>query len=253
MNTPIPELGTLPSRNPEPVLKLSRPASLTIHSRRIPTATVFKTFGKWLTTPFGLLATIYGLNVIAWGGMLFLLLCNANPVMCWTPDGRGGKYYGCKDYDSPRRRWIEYDSQILNALFCVTGLGMIPCRFRDLYYLLSFRLINQRKYGRERKMRGLRRLAGHHCGWFRLPGSQGLSRITAAEYDRSLAGGPLLQLDGHAEEVHQDLRLPLPADKKSADPVTGVRAPDTALWKMDLFIWAQVWSTFFQVCLCGLM
>jgi MFS family permease len=32
-----------------------------------------------------------------------------------------------------RKVWIEIDSQILNALFCVTGLGLIPWRVRDLY------------------------------------------------------------------------------------------------------------------------
>lgn len=34
-------------------------------------------FWKYFTTPVGFLVTIYGLNIVAWGGMLFLLLCNA--------------------------------------------------------------------------------------------------------------------------------------------------------------------------------
>lgn len=34
-------------------------------------------FWKFFKTPFGFCATIYGLNIVAWGGMLFLLLCNA--------------------------------------------------------------------------------------------------------------------------------------------------------------------------------
>jgi hypothetical protein len=34
-------------------------------------------FWKFFTTPFGFCLTIYGLNIVAWGGMLFLLLCNA--------------------------------------------------------------------------------------------------------------------------------------------------------------------------------
>jgi hypothetical protein len=34
-------------------------------------------FWKYVTTPLGFAVTIYGLNVVAWGGMLFLLLCNA--------------------------------------------------------------------------------------------------------------------------------------------------------------------------------
>lgn len=34
-------------------------------------------FWKFSATPFGFCLTIYGLNIVAWGGMLFLLLCNA--------------------------------------------------------------------------------------------------------------------------------------------------------------------------------
>lgn len=35
------------------------------------------TFWNYFITPVGFLVTLYGLNVVAWGGMLFLLLCNA--------------------------------------------------------------------------------------------------------------------------------------------------------------------------------
>lgn len=62
---------------------------------------------------------IYALNIVAWGGMLFLILIGAaNQTM---PD------------EYTRKVWIEIDSQILNALFCVTGIGLIPWRLRDLY------------------------------------------------------------------------------------------------------------------------
>ena len=66
------------------------------------------------------------LNVVAWGGMLFLLLVEAAPAMC-NPT--------CNDLYSARRIWIEIDSQILNALFCVTGLGLLPWRLRDGWLL----------------------------------------------------------------------------------------------------------------------
>lgn len=85
-----------------------------------------RSFAKWVLTIPGFLITVYGLNVVAWGGMLFLLLCNAAPAMCRPT---------CNDINSPRRIWIEIDSQILNALFCVTGFGLAPWRFRDLYWL----------------------------------------------------------------------------------------------------------------------
>lgn len=38
-------------------------------------------FWNYFTTPLGFLVTIYGLNIVAWGGMLFLLLCNAGMFM----------------------------------------------------------------------------------------------------------------------------------------------------------------------------
>lgn len=75
-----------------------------------------KAFWKFTWTPLGFFVVLYGLFVVAFGGMLFLLLCNAAPAMC-KPD--------CNDINSPRRIWVEYDSQIVNALFCVTGFGKI--------------------------------------------------------------------------------------------------------------------------------
>lgn len=92
------------------------------------------------------------LNIVAWGGMLFLLLINAAPAMCKP---------SCNAINSPRRIWIEIDSQILNALFCVTGFGLIPWRFRDLYFLLKWRVAGQKA--------ALVRLAKIHDGWFRIP------------------------------------------------------------------------------------
>jgi len=88
-------------------------------------------FWAFYNTGFGFFLTIYSLNVVAWGGMLFLLLCNAAPAMC-VPS--------CNDIDSPRRVWIETDSQILNALFCVTGFGLAPWSIRDLVLLLKYRM-----------------------------------------------------------------------------------------------------------------
>ena len=75
-----------------------------------------KAFWRFTWTPLGFFVVLYGLLVVAFGGMLFLLLCNAAPAMC-NPD--------CNDINSPRRIWVEYDSQIVNALFCVTGFGKI--------------------------------------------------------------------------------------------------------------------------------
>ncbi|KAL2813959.1 hypothetical protein BJX63DRAFT_420967 [Aspergillus granulosus] len=113
-------------------------------------------FTRWVLTPLGFLITIYGLNIIAWGGMLFLLLCNAAPQMC-QPD--------CDSPNSARRIWIEIDSQILNALFCVTGFGLAPWRVRDLYLWGCWRCNWCLARGKGVGGRGLNRLAKIHANW----------------------------------------------------------------------------------------
>ncbi|KAB5570523.1 hypothetical protein GE09DRAFT_1103622 [Coniochaeta sp. 2T2.1] len=176
---------------------------------------------KFTTTFWGFFWVLYGLNVVAWGGMLFLLLCNAAPAMC---------HPSCNDIDSPRRKWIETDSQILNGLFCVTGFGLAPWRFRDWYYLLKFRILKQEE--------ALRRLAGLKRDWFRLEGSQ------------------VLPIDVGPDNIPEDVPLsavPYPIEKIPDAPLTGVRAPPTAVWKMDFFIWTMVGNTFLQAVLSGFM
>ncbi|KAM0719658.1 hypothetical protein Q7P37_003789 [Cladosporium fusiforme] len=218
-----------------------------------------RAFWKWFCTPFGFLVTIYALNVVAWGGMLFLLLCKAAPAMCWALDDQEGWIRDCDHLYSARRIWMEIDSQILNALFCVTAFGLIPWRFRDLYYLLRWRLLPQRMYGRHQKLYGLRTLGGIYVGWARLPGSDTLDSLTLEEYNAATfpSGTPeLTKLEFNLPSVKAnalDPRVPWQLYKTPTPPPTGVRAPPTALWKIDLFVWCNVWNTFFQVCLCGFM
>lgn len=182
-----------------------------------------RAFWKWFLTPSGFLITLYGLNVVAWGGMLFLLLCNAAPAMC-VPT--------CNDINSPRRKWIEWDSQILNALFCVTGFGLAPWRFRDLYWWAWWRLGRHE----EQRLTGIRRLAGIHSGWFRLSGSDCLDQA-----DSSSAFDP------------NNPAVPIPISKIPDPPATGVRAPPTNGWKMDFVVWMNANNTFLQCVLCGFM
>ena len=181
-----------------------------------------KAFSKWVITIPGFLITLYGLNVVAWGGMLFLLLCNAAPAMCKPT---------CNDIQSPRRKWIEIDSQVLNALFCVTGFGLAPWRFRDLYWWGWWRL-----GGSKRTETGIRRLAGIHRGWFRLPGSDRLPELADA-----------------SSVSPEDSAVPIPHSKIPDPPPTGVRAPATRGWKMDFVVWMNVWNTLFQIVLCFYM
>ncbi|KAH6849807.1 hypothetical protein B0I37DRAFT_97343 [Chaetomium sp. MPI-CAGE-AT-0009] len=178
-------------------------------------------FWKFFTTPMGFFWTIYGLNVVAWGGMIFLLLCNAAPAMC---------YPTCDHIDSPRRKWIEWDAQILTALFCVTAFGLAPWRFRDLYYLLKYRVL--------RKPEGLRQLAGIHNSWLRLPGTEDLP------------------VDIGPDNITADVPLscvPIPEEKMPRAPLTGTRAPATKMWKVEFVIWSMVGNTFAQCGLCGIM
>ncbi|KAH6636468.1 hypothetical protein F5144DRAFT_486119 [Chaetomium tenue] len=180
-----------------------------------------KAFWGFFTTPMGFFWTIYGLNVVAWGGMIFLLLCNASPAMC---------YPSCDDIDSPRRKWIEWDAQILTGLFCVTAFGLAPWRFRDLYYLLQYRVLG--------KPEGLRRLAGIHNSWFRLPGTQ----------DLPVDVGP-----GNVTPDVPPSCVPIPEKSMARAPLTGTRAPATRMWKVEFVIWSMVLNTFAQCGLCGIM
>jgi hypothetical protein len=181
-----------------------------------------KAFWKWFLTPAGFLITLYGLNVIAWGGMLFLLLCNAAPAMCKPT---------CNDIQSPRRIWVEIDSQILNALFCVTGFGLAPWRFRDLYWWTWWRV-----GGSKRKETGIRRLAGIHRGWFRLYGSDSLSPTASPK-----------------TVSPEDPAVPIPLSKMPDAPPTGRHASPTKSWKMDFVLWMNASNTFCQVVLCFYM
>lgn len=199
------------------------------HTRKEAIAIGFKAFCKYTITPLGFLVVVYCLNVVAWGGMLFLLLIGGgNQYMCYPERLHGIK--DCNDLWSPRRIWLEIDSQILNALFCVTGLGLIPWRFRDLFYLLQYRL--------QHKESGLRKLGGIHNGWFRLPGSTEL---------------PIVPKSSYLAETLDNPALPIPASKIPDGPLTGIRAPATKLWKLDYVIWAMVLNTFLQCVLCGFM
>ncbi|KAK1781759.1 hypothetical protein QBC45DRAFT_404737 [Copromyces sp. CBS 386.78] len=185
------------------------------------TKTGLASFWKFFTTPMGAFWTFYGLNVVAWGGMLFLLLCNAAPAMCHPT---------CNDINSPRRKWVEWDSQVLTGLFCVTAFGLAPWRFRDLWLLMKYRIKGQQE--------GLLRLAGIHRSWFRLPGTEELS--------------PDIGPDNLPADVPKQC-VTIPQEKMPNAPLTGIRAPATKVWKMDFMIWCMIVNTLAQVGLCGIM
>jgi len=152
-----------PAASLSPTKQLSDPLQQTVTESSIPAkepwskATLhgLTAFWKFFLTPTGFCITIYGLNVVAWGAMLFFLLLKVAPAMN-HPDG------GDAD-SSPRKIWIEIDSQILNALFCLTAWGLAPWRFRDLYWVARWR------FGKhEASQRAIRRLAARNEAWFRM-------------------------------------------------------------------------------------
>ncbi|KAL2223130.1 hypothetical protein M432DRAFT_38698 [Thermoascus aurantiacus ATCC 26904] len=206
-----------------------------------------KAFLRFVLTPFGFLVIIYSLNIVGWGAMIFFLLINAAPAMC---------HPSCDSDDSPRKKWIEIDSQVLNALFCVTGLGLIPWRFRDLYWLIRWRVFKDHD--------ALRRLAGIHRTWYRLPGSDTVpedigpppppsSSSSSSSSSRTEENNPLYTAED-LNGLRQNPALPLPPTSIPPAPLTGVRSPPTRpQWLLDLVVWLYVWNTLFQICLCGLM
>ncbi|THY12803.1 hypothetical protein D6D01_08510 [Aureobasidium pullulans] len=160
----------------------------------------FAAAAKFILTPTGFLITVYGLNVVAWGAMLFFLLLHAAPTMNHPDNG---------DVDSsPRKMWLEIDSQILNALFCLTAFGLAPWRFRDLYWVACWRLGASPEHGHD----ALKKLAKRNNDWFRMGGR-------------------------HGEEHLEDAR----------NTFTGKHAPPTKSWKLDLMVWLTAFNTFFQV------
>jgi len=165
----------------------------------------FNAFYKFSSTPTGFLMTVYGLNIVAWGAMLFFLLLDAAPAM---------DHPNKDSNDSPRKIWLEIDSQILNALFCVTGFGLAPWRFRDLWWLFQAR-IQHNKYS-------MLRLEEQNRAWFRPP-------KWYEEGDEE-----------HGEGVYRVT-------------FTGEVAPPTKLWKMSFVVWCYVMNTLFQCVLCGFM
>jgi hypothetical protein len=169
----------------------------------------FRAVLKFVSSPTGFLMAVYGLNIVAWGAMLFFLLLGAAPAM----------NHPSKDSDaSPRKKWIEIDSQILNALFCVTGFGLAPWRFRDLWWLINARIRHNRY--------AMKRLCAQNKAWFRPP----------AWYDPDSEDTE----NGDGEEGKRVT-------------FTGQVAPPTRLWKLSFVVWMMILNTFFQGALAGFM
>ncbi|KAJ6598954.1 hypothetical protein DFH09DRAFT_19508 [Mycena vulgaris] len=75
--------------------------------------------GVWafLKTPLGVLAGIYGFCVVFWGAAIVIFLLKIINLHNSNTQGF----------------WIEVSSQVVNGLFTVTGVGLIPSRVLDTY------------------------------------------------------------------------------------------------------------------------
>lgn len=136
--------------------------------------------------------------------MLFFLLLKAAPAM---------NHPSADDNSSPRKIWLEIDSQILNALFCVTGFGLAPWRFRDWYWMVRVVHFHDKS--------AMFRLTQQNKGWFR----------PAEEYEEAIA-------------IEHE---------KDTVTFNGVRAPPTSLWKLAFVIDMMVLNTALQAVLCYFM
>ncbi|GAB7355813.1 hypothetical protein MBLNU459_g6486t1 [Dothideomycetes sp. NU459] len=161
-------------------------------------------FWKFFITPTGFLVTLYGLNVVAWGAMLFFLELHAAPAMNHPDHGN--------DNSSPRKIWLEIDSQILNALFCLTAWGLAPWRFRDFYWVCVWRFSRNA----HRSKAAIRRLAARNSSWFRMRDS---------DYEEGTVD----------EALHREQTF------------SGVVAPPTKTWKMDFVVIMMVSNSLLQV------
>jgi hypothetical protein len=200
-----------------------------------------KAFWKFFLTPLGFLLTIYGLNVVAWGAMIFFVLLKAAPAMC---------HPSCEDDSSARQIWIEIDSQILNGLFCVTAFGLLPWRARDFYYLTQWRIFGKYDYHR--------RLAGVNRSWYRLPGSEKLDESVGpppvyTKKNPPTPESPPPYTEEQMAELESNPAIPLPATSMPTAPLTGIRAAPTKSWTLDFVVWMYILNTAFQVCLCVFM
>lgn len=96
--------------------------------------------GLWayLKTPMGVVTAIYGFLVVFWGAAIVLFLLG------WIPTPS-------KDTQD---KWVEISSQVVNGLFTVTGVGLIPWRAMDTYRMSVIWTLRKR-FERRCKAQGL--------------------------------------------------------------------------------------------------
>lgn len=116
------------------------------HLRKVLTSTLRKDKikaglrGLWayIKTPMGMVVAIYGVAVVFWGAAIIFFLAG------WIPTSS-------KDTQD---KWVEISSQVVNGLFTITGVGLIPWRVIDTYRI-SIIWMSRKKIEKRRKKQGL--------------------------------------------------------------------------------------------------
>ncbi|WRT69393.1 uncharacterized protein IL334_006377 [Kwoniella shivajii] len=177
--------------------------------------------GLWVfvKTPMGFITAIYGFLVVFWGAAIVLFLLN------WIPTNS----------KNTQDIWIEISSQVVNGLFTVTGVGLIPWRAMDTYRMSVIWTLKIRDKNLRKK--------------------QGLPPI---EDSNDLPDPELIKdyVFVLSEKDQKNLRY---QQEKFAISQTWYRAHATATHKAFPIKWA-LWNTilmdgnsFFQCILCGCM
>ncbi|KIK68038.1 hypothetical protein GYMLUDRAFT_36853 [Collybiopsis luxurians FD-317 M1] len=98
---------------------------------------ILKGVWSFLKTPLGIITGIYGFLVVFWGAAIVVFLLKI--INFHNANTQGF--------------WVEVSSQVVNGLFTVTGIGLIPSRVLDTYRIGKI-------YSYKRRTRELRRKAG---------------------------------------------------------------------------------------------
>ena len=97
--------------------------------------------GRFLKTPLGILVGLYGILVVAWGAALVIILAG------WTPMTKNTQDIWvevCSQVRFPTHahrtisrltKPLSRTGQVLNGLFTITGIGLIPWRIHDAWHM----------------------------------------------------------------------------------------------------------------------
>ncbi|KAK7470537.1 hypothetical protein VKT23_001962 [Stygiomarasmius scandens] len=204
----------------EPVLEDSLDRHVEdVMKRRAMIKRTLKGVWSFLKTPMGVITGIYGFLVVFWGAAIVFFLAK---IINFHNDNTQGF-------------WVEVSSQVVNGLFTVTGIGLIPYRVLDTYRIAKI-------WHYKRKTNKLRKKAG-------LPQLYDADDLPDPAYDPNYVHvlTDKEQVDLHRQQVKfqysQTWYRPHGTETHRAFPI------NTAL----LICCLNDWNSVFQCILCGTM